>query len=74
MSVSLQKVMRNPSHLAKVGFALLVVLAALSVIAIAGGGGWVHQNKSIQTALLCWVAFGAIALYVRITRETRKTQ
>jgi len=63
-------VMRNPSYLAKAGFALLVVLAAFSVIVTVGGRG----NKTISTALLCWTVFGAIALYMRITRETRKTQ
>jgi hypothetical protein len=65
-------VMRNSSHLAKAGFALLVVLAAFSIIVIVGGRGWNPHNKSISTALLCWTVFGAIALYVRITRETRK--
>jgi hypothetical protein len=62
-------VMRNPSYSAKAGFALLVGLTAFAVITIVGG-----RNKAISTALLCWAVFGAIALYVRITRETRKTQ
>lgn len=68
------RVTRSPSRIATIGFAFLVVVTIFAAAGLVGGrpqGG--HGDRMVRFAAFLWAAFAAVVLYVRITRETRKT-
>jgi predicted Co/Zn/Cd cation transporter (cation efflux family) len=66
-------VMRKPSKVTKACLVLLVILTLLAAAASAGShlaGG----DRVMRLSVFLWSPFGAAVLYVRMTRETRKTE
>ena len=66
-------VTRAPSVWPEILFALLVIIAMLAAVAAVSSREWYMGSRLFPLSLSLWSAFGATVLYVRFTRETRRT-